>query len=94
MASFFVVSGNAKIIGGVGGELVGAVNFCACSFLFCCADGCRAPSFTNVEQVAFAGDGIDCTRFVHGGRGWASFEKVGAKGRGGGENGINVEFVS
>ena len=47
-----------------------------------------------VEQVAFARDSIDCTRFVHGRYGWASFEKVGAKGRGRGEDGINVEFLS
>ena len=29
-----------------------------------------------------------------GGMGGASFEKVGAKGRGRGEDGINVEFLS
>ena len=89
-----MVGGNAKIICGVCGELVSAVNFCACSFLFCCADSCCAPSFTYVKQVAFARDSIDCTRFVHGRYGWASFEKVGAKGRGRGEDGINVEFLS
>jgi hypothetical protein len=61
----FVVGGNPQVIAAASWELVGAINFQASRFLLRCADGSSTLCFTNIEEVAFAWNRINSTRFVN-----------------------------
>jgi len=93
MTCGFVVGGNPQVIAAASWELVGAINFQASRFLLRCADGSSGLCFTNIEEVAFAWNRINSTRFVDEWGGGAPFEEKVAEGGRRGKDGINVEFL-
>ena len=93
VSSDFVVEGDSKIVGAVFVKLLGSIHFGTSSFLLFGADGSSSFGFSNVEEVAFTRNCINCTRLGEG-RSWrASFEKETAHRWSAGANKVNIEFL-